>query len=119
MLEVNICSKTKDKKKRKEIEEEILYQNRMLQILDFMGKYEKRIIDFTQAFNNLLTVAMQKLKGHYPNDALTCLEQAHKDLIGMRRIYEKQREFEKYLININKKTNEVYYEKININVNCS
>ncbi len=76
----------------------------MLEILDFMKKYEGKITYFTQSFNNLLTTAIQKLSGHYPNDAITYLDQAHKDLKGMKHIYEKIKDFEKYLIKFNKKT---------------
>ena len=86
------------------IEDEIIYQKRMIEALDFMEKYEKRITDFTQSFNKFIYAAMQKLKGRYPSDALDYLVEAHKSLVGMKQIYQKQKEIEKYLLKLNKKT---------------
>ena len=97
-------NQTHDKKQRKTIEEEVSYQKRMLQTLDFMQKYESKINEFTQSFNNLLSVAMQRLKSHYPNDALSYLENANTSLQNMKHIYNKQRDYEKYLLKLNKKT---------------
>ena len=97
-------NQTHDKKQRKTIEEEVSYQKRMLQTLDFMQKYESKINEFTQSFNNLLSVAMQRLKSHYPNDALSYLENANTSLQSMKHIYNKQRDYEKYLLKLNKKT---------------
>ena len=97
-------SGTKDKKKAKAIENEIIYQKKMLQALDFMDKYESKIIQFAGSFSKLIFKAMQKVKSNYPNDALYYLEQAYKDLLEMRHVYEKQRKLENYLLKLNKKT---------------
>jgi len=97
-------NQTHDKKQRKTIGEEVSYQKHMLQTLDFMEKYESKINDFTQSFNNLLSVAMQRLRSHYPNDALSYLENANTSLQSMKHIYNKQRDYEKYLLMLNKKT---------------
>jgi hypothetical protein len=42
---------TTDPKKRKLIEEELIYQRRMIQAVDFLDKYETKIQEFIQAFN--------------------------------------------------------------------
>jgi len=97
-------SGTKDKKKAKAIENEIIYQNKMLQALDFMDKYESKIIQFADSFNKLIFKAMQKVKSRFTVDALYYLEQTYKDLLEMRHIYEKQRKLENYLLKLNKKT---------------
>jgi len=97
-------SDAKNKEEKKVIEEEIVYQQKMVEALDFMEKYEKRITDFTQSFNKLIYAGMQKLKGRYPSDALDYLVEAHKSLAGMKQVYEKQKEIEKYLLQLNKKT---------------
>jgi len=94
----------KDKKKRKNIEEEITYQKWMLQALDFMETYGKKIIAFSQTFNKLIYTGMQKLKGRYPSEAQDHLLHAHRSLREMRQIYEKQKEIEKYLLKLNKRT---------------
>ncbi|MBC2714925.1 MAG: hypothetical protein HF978_06410 [Desulfobacteraceae bacterium] len=96
--------KTKSEKKQKIIEEEILYQQKMLQVIDFMKSYESKIVLFTDTFNKLLSASMQKLKTHHPNDALNFLVQAYKEIMSMKHIFKKQKEFEKFLIKLNKKT---------------
>ena len=97
-------SGAKDKAEKKVIEEEIVYQKKMVEALEFMENYEKKIVDFTQSFNKLIYTGMQKLKGRYPSDAQDYLVEAHKSLTGMKQVYEKQKEIEKYLLKLNKKT---------------
>lgn len=94
----------KDGKKRKALEEEIIYQKRMLQAIDYIQRYESRIVNFVQSFDRLLAESMQKLKGHSPREALSCLEYASKSLQDMKHIYEKEKDLEKYLLKLNKKT---------------
>ena len=94
----------KDKRKRKTIEEEIYYQKKMLQVLKFMEAYESKIVEFAQSFNKLLYRAMDRLKSRYPNDAVAYLEHARQSLLAMKNIYEKQKDIERYLLKINKKT---------------
>jgi len=95
---------SKDRKKIKIIQEEIIYQKKMLQALDFMNKYESKINDFIQTFNRLIFTSMEKLKSQYPNDALSYLNTAQNNLVQMKHVYEKQKNLEKYLIRCNKKT---------------
>jgi len=97
-------SGAKNKDEKQVIEEEIVYQKKMIEALDFIEKYEQRITDFTQSFNKFIYAAMQKLKGRYASDALDYLVEAHKSLAEMKHVYEKQKEIEKYLLNLNKKT---------------
>jgi len=97
-------SGAKNNDEKKVIEEEIVYQKKMVEALDFMEKYEKRITDFTQSFNKFIYAAMQKLKGRYASDSLDYLVEAYKNLTGMKHVYEKQKEIEKYLLKLNKKT---------------
>ena len=95
---------TKDKNKRKEIEEEILYQHQMIRRLDFMNRYEHKIIEFSQAFNQLLFVALEKLKTQNTADSLPYLTKAYDDLQQMKHIYKKQKWFEKSLLKLGKRT---------------
>jgi len=105
-------SSAKNKDEKKVIEEEIVYQQKMVEALDFMDKYEKRITDFTESFNKLIYAAMQKLKGRYPAETLDYLVESHKSLKGMKNVYKKQKEIEKYLLRLNKKTiNDLKKEK--------
>jgi len=100
----NRLSQTKDKKKQKLIIEEIFYQKRMLQALDYIRKYEGKINVFTQSFTRIVYTAMQRVKSKYPNDALAYLEHARHSLIQMKHIYEKQKDLENYLVSLDKKT---------------
>jgi hypothetical protein len=97
-------SATKNGKTKKAIEKEITYQKKMLLALDFMERYEKKIISFSQSFNKLIYTAMQRLKSRYPLDAQAYLVNAHNSLREMRYIYEKEKEIEKYLLKLNKKS---------------
>ncbi|MBW1781275.1 MAG: hypothetical protein JRL30_11100 [Deltaproteobacteria bacterium] len=97
-------SNAKSNDEKRVIEEEIFYQRNMVKALEFMDKYEQRIIDFTASFNKLIYGGMQKLKERYPSDALEYLVEAHKSLTEMKHVYEKQKEFEKYLLKLDKKT---------------
>jgi hypothetical protein len=93
-----------DKEIKSKIEREMLYQRRMLEVLDFMRKYEHRIVNFTQAFNQLLFTALERIKNSHPYDSIPYLKKAHNNLQEMKHIYEKQLKFEKYLIKTGKKT---------------
>ena len=97
-------SETREGKKKKLLEEEIFYQKRMLQALDYLQKYEPKINEFTQSFNRIVYTAMQRVRSKYPNDALSYLEHARHSVIQMKHIYEKQKDLEKYLIAVDKKT---------------
>lgn len=97
-------SNAKNKEEKKLIEEEILYQQKMVAALDFMEKYEKRITDFSESFNKLIYAGIHKFKGRYPSEALDYLVEAHRSLTGMKNVYKKQKEIEKYLLKLNKKT---------------
>jgi len=96
--------KSTGKKQRKTIEEEIAYQRKMLHAIDFIERYESKIVEFTTYFNKLVYGAMQKMKDHNPNGTLSYLDNAYKGLLEMKQIYKKERELEKYLLKINKKT---------------
>ena len=95
---------TSDRKKRGLIEEELTYQKRMIQAVDFLDKYEVKIQQFIESFNRLLYTAMQKLKTNNPHEALSYLNAAYQELEKMRSIYSHQKEIETYLLKVNKKT---------------
>ena len=97
-------SETKNKKQQKLIQNELTYQKRMIQALVFMERYESKINEFCKFFNNRISMAMQKIKNHYPVDAQAYLEEAHKSLDEMKHVYETQKSIEKYLLKLNKKT---------------
>ena len=91
-------------KQQKAIQEELHYQKQMIQLLDFIETYEKRIIEFTQNLNQTISKAMQKLRSLYPHDCIEYLEYAKKEIAGMKHIFKKQKELEKYILKLNKKT---------------
>jgi len=95
---------TTDSKKRRVIEEELTYQKRMIQAIDFLDKYEVKIQQFIESFNRLLYTAMQKLKTNNPHEALSYLNASYQELEKMRSIYSHQKELETYLLKVNKKT---------------
>ena len=75
----------------------------MIEALEFMEKYERRIVDFTETFDKLIYAGIQRLKGRYPSDALEYLLESHKRLLDMKDVYNKQKGIEKYLLKLNKK----------------
>jgi hypothetical protein len=76
----------------------------MLDVLDFLEKFESKIKTFAQDFNNVLYTAMWKIKSQHQADALAYLDHARQSLAKMKHIYEKQKELEQYLLKLNKKT---------------
>jgi len=93
-----------DRKKKQIIEEELTYQRRMIEAVNFLQRYESKIQQFIQSFNRFLYTAMEKLKTRNPHESLAYLDAAKNDLSNMKNIYNRQKEIEKYLLNINKKT---------------
>ena len=91
-------------KQQKLIHEELTYQKRMIEVLDFIETYENKIVEFTQHLNQTLSKAMLKLRSIYPHECLEYLNYAHKEISNMKHIFKKQKELEKYVISLNKKT---------------
>ena len=75
----------------------------MIRILDFMNRYEHKIIEFSQAFNQLLFVALEKLKIQNTADSLPYFTKAYDDLQQMKHIYKNQKWFEKSLLKLSKR----------------
>jgi len=91
-------------KQQKLIHEELTYQKRMIEVLDFIEACENRIIEFTQNLNQTLSKAMLKLKSIYPHECLEYLNYAHKQIGAMKHLFKKQKQLEKYVLSLNKKT---------------
>lgn len=96
-------SETKDKKKARTIQEEIFLHSKMLEADDFMQQYESTLFQFIKSFDILLNKAMQNLESQNPNGALSNLEEAYKQLSGVKHVYEKLEVLEKDLLKLNKK----------------
>ncbi len=95
----------KDNPKQQEIiKEEISFQKRMIEVLDFIETYENRIVEFTQSLNQTISKSMIKLRSIYPHECVEYLESARKSIEGMKHIFKKQKELEKYVLSLNKKT---------------
>ncbi|RJR23289.1 MAG: hypothetical protein C4582_05680 [Desulfobacteraceae bacterium] len=94
----------KDPAKKKIIEEEMTYQKRMLQVLDFLEANESRILSFSQAFNKIIATAIQSLKGGSASEARDLLVRAHGGLREMKQVYEKQKNIEKYILTLDRRT---------------
>ena len=86
------------------IRQEIHYQKRMLETIDFIETYENRIIEFTQQLNNTISKAIEKLKTIHPHECLEYLEYGKKELTAMKHIFKKQKQLEKYIVSLDKKT---------------
>ena len=93
-------NQTKDPKQKRLLQDELVYQKRMLEAFTFLGN-ESKLLEFTQNFNKLLYTAIQRLSVN-PEESLYYLDQALKNLKGMRSIYSRQREIEKYLLGLNR-----------------
>ena len=103
-LEKRLKDSINNPQQQNQIREEIGYQKRMLETIEFIEAYETKIIQFTKNFNQNLQKAIEKLKSHYPRDCLEYLKIAKKELESMKHILKKQKELEKYAIRLNKKT---------------
>ena len=96
--------KARGEKQKKALSDELTYQKKMLEALDYLDKYEARVFEFKKAFDRLLYMAIEKIRAKSPAEAHTYLKQAQLEISKIRYIYEKQMQLERYLVNINKKT---------------
>ncbi|MCP3931496.1 MAG: hypothetical protein GY705_20615 [Bacteroidetes bacterium] len=97
-------TKTVDVKRQNLLKEEIFYQRKMINAEGFLGKYESNIIGFRQIFNRFISEALQRMKNSDKRGARYCLEKTYDELRNMEIVYRKQKDLEKYLLKINKKT---------------
>ena len=86
------------------IRQEIHHQKQMLETIDFIQTYENRILKFTQQLNKTISKAIEKLKTIHPHECLEYLEYAKKELSAMKHILKKQKELEKYIVSLTKKS---------------
>jgi hypothetical protein len=93
-------TQTIDRKIRHVVKQELKYCVHFLQALDLMQRNEHKIQEFLQSFNQLAVKVVQKLKKNNPNEALVHLKQACNILQGMKAIFKKQKEVERYFANI-------------------
>ena len=76
----------------------------MVNAFRFLEENEKKIEDFSIIFNRLLLGSLNRLKGQNIGEAIRFLEQAQINLERMHHVYEKQKEIERYLIKLDKKS---------------
>ena len=86
------------------IRQEIGFQKRMIEVLDFIETYENRIPEFTQTLNQAISKAILKLKSIHPHECLEYLNYARKEIESIKHVLKKQKELEKYVLSLNKKT---------------
>ena len=86
------------------IRQEIHFQKQMIETIDFIETYEKKIIEFTQNLNKTLLKAIEKLKTIHPHECLEYLEFGKKELSSMKHIFKKQKDLEKFILRLSKKT---------------
>ena len=86
------------------IRQEIHHQKQMLETIDFIQTYENRILKFTQQLNKTILKGIEKLKTIHPHECLEYLEYAKKELSAMKHILIKQKELEKYIVSLTKKS---------------
>lgn len=94
----------KDQESQQPIKEEIEYQKQMLKVIDFMNQWESKLNDFGRSFNLLLQTAIRRLQESKPGEAMMYMKNAHGSLMRMRQVYNQQKEFERYLMKLDKKT---------------
>ena len=101
------------------IRQEIHHQKQMLETIDFIQTYENRILEFTQQLNKTISKAIDKLKTIHPHECLEYLEYAKRELSAMKHILKKQKELEKYIVSLTKKSvkNLEKEKKVNLSQN--
>jgi len=94
---------TQDPKQQQILKEELTYQKRMIQALEYFNKYRSPIVKLVRSFNRFLATAIERLKTNYVDDAIRNLEQAHKNLYDLKHMYAQQKGLEKYLMKMDHK----------------
>ena len=96
--------KTRSPKQKKILSEELTYQNKMIEAIEYLDKYEARVFEFKKAFDRLLYMAVERLKAKNAGEAIAYIKSAQLEIAKIRFIYEKQMQLEHYIVKINKKT---------------
>jgi hypothetical protein len=89
---------------RQILEEEIVYQKKMIEIISFMDKVELKVLDFCKTFNSLIYKGISLIAKKNPEEALIYLQTAFNNLKNMTSIFQQQKKYEQYLIKLGKKT---------------
>jgi hypothetical protein len=84
-------------KHRKEIEEEIRYQRRMLSCLSFMAERERTLPNLWKRFNEMFSRAIQALKEQKIQETVNYLQHAKPELQKILKLHKKQKHLERYL----------------------
>ena len=94
---------TQDPKQQQILKEELTYQKRMIQALEYFNKYRSPIVKLINSFNRFMAIAIERLRTSYIPDAITNLEHAHKNLYDLKHMYAQQKGLEKYLMKMDHK----------------
>jgi len=97
-------SKTTDPKEKNIIKDELKYQKMMPKVLNFMEQVESKQSMNISQFNNLLSSAATRMKNKQPRRARALMQEANNGLGQIKKSYEQQIKFEKYLLKCGKKT---------------
>ena len=97
-------AKTKDPKILKFLTELEKFEAQMYQASKFVEQNEKKIIDFAKSFNQQIQTALMQIKDKNARSAMNFLGYANRNLAGMKHIYEKQHQLERYLLKTGRKT---------------
>ena len=97
-------AKTKDPKILKFLTELEKFEAQMFQASKFVEQNEKKIIDFAKSFNQQIQAALMQIKDKNVRSAMNFLGYAKRNLAGMKHIYDKQHQLERYLLKTGRKT---------------
>ncbi|MFC1829859.1 hypothetical protein ACFL0O_09625 [Thermodesulfobacteriota bacterium] len=90
-------------KTQQDLKEELTYQKRMIQALEYFNEYRSPIVKLVRSFNRFLATAIERIRTNYINDAIRNLEHAHKNLYDLKHMYAQQKGLEKYLMKMDHK----------------
>jgi hypothetical protein len=95
----------KNKKQIKIINEEMIYQQRMIQSMTFLESNEQKINAFYKQFVEYMKASMMMIKGNPPvlERAVKYIKVAGYDLEKMKHLFKILKQIEKYLLKMDKK----------------
>jgi hypothetical protein len=101
-----------DQDQRKALLSEVTDHNKALRYLEILASLNDKAINSKREFDRCIYSGMKRINEGSPGDTLNYLKQANQNLLKLRSICRSQKEIEKELIDLTKRTiKDLNYEK--------